>query len=169
MAVNVETLEKLERRMTLSLPLDSVQGEMQKRLRRLARSVKMDGFRPGKVPMSIVEQRYGPSVRYEVMNDLVGEAFYKAAQEAKLRLAGQPNISEIDGAADGEMNFEAKFEVLPEVKQGDLSGTEVEKVVVEVGEDAVERTLDILPELADWGKNKKQKKTTENKVHLEHY
>lgn len=144
MAVNVETLEKLERRMTLSLPLDGVQGEMQKRLRRLARTLKMDGFRPGKVPMSIVEQRYGPSVRYEVMNDMVGEAFYKAAQEAGLRLAGRPDISEIDGAAEGEMNFEAKFEVLPEVEFGALGDVEVEKVAVEVGQDAVERTLDIL-------------------------
>ena len=144
MAVNVETLEKLERRMTLSLPLDGVQGEMQKRLRRLARTLKMDGFRPGKVPMSIVEQRYGPSVRYEVMNDMVGEAFYKAAQEAGLRLAGRPDISEIDGAAEGEMNFEAKFEVLPEVEFGALGEVEVEKVAVEVGQDAVERTLDIL-------------------------
>lgn len=144
MAVNVETLEKLERRMTLSLPLDGVQGEMQKRLRRLARTLKMDGFRPGKVPMSIVEQRYGPSVRYEVMNDMVGEAFYKAAQEAGLRLAGRPDISEIDGAAEGEMNFEAKFEVLPEVEFGALGDVGVEKVAVEVGQDAVERTLDIL-------------------------
>lgn len=144
MAVNVETLEKLERRMTLSLPLDGVQGEMQKRLRRLARTLKMDGFRPGKVPMNIVEQRYGPSVRYEVMNDMVGEAFYKAAQEAGLRLAGRPDISEIDGAAEGEMNFEAKFEVLPEVEFGALGDVEVEKVAVEVGQDAVERTLDIL-------------------------
>lgn len=144
MAVNVETLEKLERRMTLSLPLGGVQGEMQKRLRRLARTLKMDGFRPGKVPMNIVEQRYGPSVRYEVMNDMVGEAFYKAAQEAGLRLAGRPDISEIDGAAEGEMNFEAKFEVLPEVEFGALGDVEVEKVSVEVGQDAVERTLDIL-------------------------
>lgn len=144
MAATVETLEKLERRMTLSLPLDGVQGEMQKRLRRLARTLKMDGFRPGKVPMGIVEQRYGPSVRYEVMNDMVGEAFYKEAQEAGLRLAGRPEINEIDGAAEGQMHFEAKFEVLPEVKHGDLSATEVEKVVVEVGADAIERTLDIL-------------------------
>ena len=144
MAATVETLEKLERRMTLSLPLDSVQSEMQKRLRRLARTLKMDGFRPGKVPLRIVEQRYGSSVRYDVMNDLVGEAFYKAAREAKLRLAGRPDISEIESTTEGEMNFEAKFEVLPEVKQGDLSGTEVEKIVVEVGEDVVERTLDIL-------------------------
>lgn len=144
MAANVETLEKLERRMTLSLPLDGMQSEVQKRLRRLARTIKMDGFRPGKVPMSIVEQRYGPSVRYEVMNDMVGEAFYKEAQEAGLRLAGRPDISEIDSAAEGQMSFEAKFEVLPEVKFGDLSGTEVEKVVVEVSQDAIDRTLDIL-------------------------
>ncbi len=144
MAVNVETLEKLERRMTLTLPLEGVQSELQKRLRRLGRTVKMDGFRPGKVPMSIISQRYGASVRYEVINDMVGAAFFKAAQEAGLRLAGQPDISETDGAPEGQMAFTATFEVLPEVALGDLSDTEVEKVVVEVEPEAIERTLDIL-------------------------
>ena len=82
MAVNVETLEKLERKMTLTLPMDTIRSEVDARLRKLARSVKMDGFRPGKVPMSIVAQQYGYSVQYEVMNDKVGEAFFNAANEA---------------------------------------------------------------------------------------
>ena len=144
MAVNVETLEKLERKMTLSLPLDTIRGEVEARLRKLARTVKMDGFRPGKVPMGIVAQRYGYSVQYEVMNDKVGEAFYNAANEAKLRVAGQPSISEKEGAPEGQMTFDAVFEVFPEVKLGDLSAAEVEKVSVDVGDDAIDRTLDIL-------------------------
>ena len=81
MAVNVETLEKLERKITLTLPVSTIQSEVDARLRRLARTVKMDGFRPGKVPMSVVAQRYGYSVQYEVMNDKVGEAFSNAANE----------------------------------------------------------------------------------------
>ena len=124
MAVNVETLEKLERKMTLSLPLDTIRGEVETRLRKLARTVKMDGFRPGKVPMSVVAQRYGYSVQYEVMNDKVGEAFFSAANEAQLRVAGQPTITEKDGAPEGQMAFDAVFEVFPEVKIGDLATAE---------------------------------------------
>ncbi len=144
MAVNVETLDKLERKMTLSLPVDVIQNEVEARLRKLSRTVKMDGFRPGKVPMGVVAQRYGYSVPYEVMNDKVGEAFYNAANEAKLRVAGQPSISEKEGAPEGQMTFDAVFEVFPEVKLGDLSAAEVEKVSVDVGDDAIDRTLDIL-------------------------
>jgi trigger factor len=104
----------------------------------------MDGFRPGKVPMNVVAQRYGYSVQYEVMNDKVGEAFFNAANEAQLRVAGQPKINEKDGAAEGEMAFEAVFEVYPEVKIGDLATAEVEKLTTEVSDAAIEKTVDIL-------------------------
>ena len=144
MSVNVETLEKLERKITLSLPVKEVQDEVTKRLQRLARTVKMDGFRPGKVPVSVVANQYGPAVQYEVINDKVGQAFYQAANEAELRVAGQPAISEKDGAAEGEMLFEAVFEVLPEVKINDLADTEVEKIAAEVDDEAIDRTIDIL-------------------------
>lgn len=144
MAVNVETLEKLERKMTLTLPKEAIQGEISARLRRLAHTVRMDGFRPGKVPMTIVAQRYGASVQYEVMNDKVGEAFFNAANEAKLRVAGQPTITEKEGAAEGEMAFDALFEVLPEVKIGDLSAVEIEKASAEVTDEAIQRTLGVL-------------------------
>ena len=144
MAVNVETLEKLERKITLELPVDAIQKEVEARLKRMQRQVKMDGFRPGKVPMSVVAQRYGYSVQYEVMNDKVGEAFNAAANEAQLRIAGQPRISEKDGAAEGTVAFEAVFEVFPEVKIGDLTSAEVEKVTAEVDDAAIDRTLDIL-------------------------
>ncbi|OJX30586.1 MAG: trigger factor [Burkholderiales bacterium 68-12] len=144
MAVTVETLEKLERKITLSLPLAAIQNEVESRLKRLARTVKMDGFRPGKVPLSVVSQRYGYSVHYEVLNDKVGEAFSQAANEAKLRVAGQPRISEKEGAPDGEVTFDAVFEVFPEVKIGDLSEVEVEKLETEVTDGAIDRTLEIL-------------------------
>lgn len=109
MAIAVETLEKLQRKMTLSLPVNTIETEVNTRLKKLARTVKMDGFRPGKVPMSVVAQRYGYSVHYEVMNDKVGEAFFKAANEAQLRVAGQPKINEKEGAPEGELAFEAVF------------------------------------------------------------
>ncbi len=144
MAVNVETLEKLERKITLTLPAEVIQSEVDTRLKRIARTVKMDGFRPGKVPMNVVAQRYGYSVQYEVLNDKVGQAFAQAANEAQLRVAGQPRISEKDDAPDGQMMFDAIFEVYPEVKMGDLSAVQIEKTHAEVDEAAIQKTLEIL-------------------------
>ena len=144
MAVTVETLEKLERKITLSLPLAAIQTEVEARLKRMARTVKMDGFRPGKVPMNVVSQRYGYSVQYEVLNDKVGEAFAAAASEAQLRVAGQPRITEKEGAPEGELTFDAVFEVYPEVKIADLAGAEVEKLSADVTDAAIDKTLDIL-------------------------
>lgn len=144
MSIQVETLEKLERRITLTLPTDTIRSEVESRLKRLARTVKMDGFRPGKVPMNVVAQRYGYSVHYEVVNDKVGEAFSSAANEAKLRVAGQPRITEKEGAAEGQLAFDAVFEVFPEVVLGDLTGVQIERVSAEVDDSAVNRTLDIL-------------------------
>jgi trigger factor len=144
MAVTVETLEKLERKITLTLPVGAIQSEVQTRLKKIARTVKMDGFRPGKVPMNVVTQRYGYSVHYEVMNDKVGEAFAVAANEAKLRVAGQPRITEKEAAPEGEVAFDAIFEVYPEVKIDDLSTAEVEKVTADVTDAAIDKTIDIL-------------------------
>ena len=144
MAVTVETLEKLERKITLTLPVDVIAKEVDVRLKRVARQVKIDGFRPGKVPMNIVAQRYGYSTQFEVMNDKVGEAFAVATNEAKLRVAGQPRITEKEGAPEGEMQFDAIFEVYPEVKFPDLSSVEVDKVAAEVTDAAIDKTIDIL-------------------------
>jgi trigger factor len=144
MAVNVETLEKLERRITLTLAATEINSEVESRLKKLARTVKADGFRPGKVPMSVVAQRYGYSVQYEVMNDKLGQAFSQAANEAQLRVAGVPNITQKDQAPEGQMAFDATFEVYPEVKLGELAGVEVERVSAEVDEPAIDKTVEIL-------------------------
>ncbi|MCC9597648.1 MULTISPECIES: trigger factor [unclassified Rubrivivax] len=144
MAVNVETLEKLERRITLTLPATVINSEVEARLRKLARTVKADGFRPGKVPMSVVAQRYGYSVQYEVVNDRVGQAFADATAEAQLRVAGAPRITQKEESAEGEIAFEATFEVYPEVKLGDLAEIEVERVAADVTDEAIDRTIEIL-------------------------
>ena len=144
MAVNVETLEKLERRITLTLPSAQISSEVESRLRKLSRTVKAAGFRPGKVPMSVVTQRYGYSVHYEVMNDHVGRAFSDAASEAKLRVAGAPRIEQKNDAYEGQIAFDATFEVYPEVQIGDLSSAEIDSVSAEVTEEAVDRTIEIL-------------------------
>ena len=144
MAVTVETLEKLERRMTLTIAATEISNEVESRLKKLSRTVKADGFRPGKVPISVVAQRYGYSVQYEVMNDKLGQAFANAANEAQLRVAGMPKITQKDEAPEGQLAFDATFEVYPDVKLGDLSQVEVERVTSEVTEAAIDRTVEIL-------------------------
>ena len=144
MAVTVETLEKLERRITLVIPANDLNSEIEIRLKKLSRTVKADGFRPGKVPMSVVAQRYGFSVQNEVMNDKLGQAFSNAANEAQLRVAGIPRITQKDEAPEGQLAFDATFEVYPEVKLGDLSVIEVDRISSEVTEAAIDRTVDIL-------------------------
>jgi trigger factor len=144
MAVTVETLEKLERRITLTLAATDINSEVESRLKKLARTVKADGFRPGKVPMSFVAQRYGAQVQYEVVNDKLGEAFSVAANEAKLRVAGMPSIAQKDESAEGQLAFDATFEVYPEVKLADLAEAEIERVAAEVTEEAIDKTVEIL-------------------------
>ncbi|ANH68420.1 trigger factor [Mitsuaria sp. 7] len=144
MAVTVETLEKLERRITLTLAATVINSEVESRLKKLARTVKADGFRPGKVPMSFVAQRYGAQVQYEVVNDKLGEAFSVAANEAKLRVAGMPSIAQKDEAAEGELAFDATFEIYPEVKIADLAEAEIERVSSDVTDEAIDKTVEIL-------------------------
>jgi len=144
MAVQVETLDKLERRITLTLPTSTIASEVESRLRRLSRTVRADGFRPGKVPMSVVSQRYGYSVHSEVLNDKVGQVFSQAVSEAKLRVAGPPRITEKAEAPEGEVVFDATFEVYPEVKLGDLAQAEIERVTTAVTDEAIDKTIEIL-------------------------
>jgi trigger factor len=144
MSVNVESLGKLERRITLTLAASEIGNEVKSRLQRLARTVKADGFRPGKVPMSVVTQRFGYSVQYEVINDRVGKAFSDAAGQAQLRVAGTPQIAQKDEAPEGQLAFDATFEVYPEVRVGDLSARQIERVSTEVTDAAIDRTVEIL-------------------------
>ena len=144
MAVTVETLEKLERRITLLISATDFSAEIETRLKKLSRTVKADGFRPGKVPMSVVAQRYGYSVQNEVMNDKIGQAFASAANEAQLRVAGVPRVTPKDESPEGQLAFDATFEVYPEVALGDLTAVEVERFSSEVTDAAIDRTVDIL-------------------------
>lgn len=145
MATAVETLDKLERRITITLPLADVQTEVEKRLKVRARTAKAPGFRPGKVPMKMVAQQYGYQIENEVLNDKVGRAFSEATSENNLRVAGFPKIEpKTEGAAEGTIAFNATFEVYPEVKIGDLSQAEVEKVVTDVSEAEIDKTIEIL-------------------------
>ncbi|MEW5768952.1 MAG: trigger factor [Pseudomonadota bacterium] len=138
-AATVETLEGLTRRVNLSLNQEQVESEVKKRLARVAKTVRMDGFRPGKAPMSIVAARYGGEIRGEVLSDALQGAFSDAINANKLAVAGYPRF------AQGEAgSFTATFEVFPEIALGDLSQIKVTRPVVAVGEADVDRTLDVL-------------------------
>ncbi|MEO7030852.1 MAG: trigger factor [Herbaspirillum sp.] len=146
MATAVETLDKLERRLTITVPMVEIQAEVEKRLKIRARSAKAPGFRPGKLPMKMVAAQYGYQVESEVLNDRVGRAFAAATSENNLRVAGFPKIEPKQGDAvpEGEMLFDATFEIYPEVVVGDLTQVEVEKTVADVSDVEIDKTIDIL-------------------------
>src|SRR4051812_37988828 len=144
MAANVETLGTLERRVSMSLPVNEIDKQVDERLKKLARNVRMPGFRPGKVPMKLIAQTYGPQVRSEVMGDAVQKSFSDAVRDAKLRVAGYPRIEKKDVANSNSLEFSATFEVYPEVKVGDVSAATVERPQVTVDDVAVDKTIEIL-------------------------
>ncbi|MES2832978.1 MAG: trigger factor [Pseudomonadota bacterium] len=146
MATAVETLDKLARRITISLPMSEVRAEVEKRLKVRARNAKAPGFRPGKVPMKMVAAQYGYQVETEVLNDKVGTAFNSATSENNLRVAGYPKIEpKVSAEApEGTIAFDATFEVYPEVKLGDLSQAEVERTVTTVSDAEIDKTIEIL-------------------------
>ena len=146
MANAVETLEKLERRLTVSIPVADITTEVEKRLKVRARTAKAPGFRPGKVPMDMVAQQYGAGIQNDVLNEKISSAFSKAVEENNLRVAGYPKFEEKTGddVSRDEIAFTATFEVYPEVKIGDLAKVELEKAVATVTDAEVDKTLDIL-------------------------
>src|SRR5437588_7164844 len=144
MAANVESLGALERRVSMSVAVAEIDRQVDERLKKLARDVRMPGFRPGKVPLKLVAQTYGPQVRSEVLGDAVQKAFTEVVKEANLRVAGYPRIEKKAAADDKALEFSATFEVYPEVKLGDISAASIERPQVEVDDAALDRTIEIL-------------------------
>jgi len=146
MQSTVETLGQLERRLNVAVPLVEIEGEVEKRLARLAKTVKLPGFRPGKVPMRMVAQQYGPQVRSDVISDKVQTSFNDAVRAQNLRVAGYPRIEPKDGVAPdaAALEFSAVFEVYPEVTLGDLASLVIERPQVDVSDADIDRTLEVL-------------------------
>lgn len=145
MQATVETVSTLERRMTVAMPKQPIEDEIGKRLQNIARTARMPGFRPGKVPYKVVVQQYGQQVRQEVVSDKVEETFGEAVTQHQLRVAGYPSI-EPKPFEDNADNYEyiATFEVFPEVQIGDLSKLKIERPKVALAEKDVKNTLEIL-------------------------
>jgi trigger factor len=145
MPATVEIISKLERRMTVTVPMKPLEDEMNQRINKLSRTAKVQGFRPGKVPMHMVQQQYGAQVRDEVLSNAVERSFSEGVDEHKLRVAGFPNIEHKPFAdAATELEYVATFEVFPEVELGDLSKAKIERPVLEVSDEDVQKTLDVL-------------------------
>lgn len=145
MQATVETISNLERRLTVAMPMQPIEEEISKRLASIARTAKMAGFRPGKVPYKMVVQQYGPQVRQEVISTKIEETFSDAVHKEGLRIAGYPSI-EPKLLADNADSYEyvATFEVFPEVKIGDLSGLKIERPKLKVAEADVDKTIEVL-------------------------
>jgi len=144
MSQTTQTPEALERRIDLTVPAATIEKEVQARLNKLARNVKMPGFRAGKVPMKMIAATYGPQVQSEVLNDKVGEAFNSAVNANKLRVAGTPRLEPRNVEGSNDLAFSAVFEVYPDIAVGDLAGIEVQRAVCPVGDAEVDSTLEIM-------------------------
>jgi trigger factor len=144
MQTNIEMLGKLERRLDMAVPADEIDREVEQRLRKLSRTVRMDGFRPGKVPLKIVAQQYGPQVRNEVIGDAVQKAFSDVVREQNLRVAGYPRIERKEGGDERQLAFSATFEIYPEVRLGDLGAVTIQRPLHPVDDADIDRTIDIL-------------------------
>lgn len=141
----VETLSGLERRVELSVSMADVEQAVQAELKRVARTAKVAGFRPGKVPMSMLERSHAPGIRYDAINSKVGQAFEQAIQASGLRVAGAPKLEpKTEGVPESTLAFSATFEVYPTVTVPDLATLKIKRAVTEVGEEEVQRTIDVL-------------------------
>jgi trigger factor len=144
MQMTLETLGQLERRLHVAVPKAQIEGEIQKRLAQLAKTAKIPGFRPGKVPLKMVAQQYGPQVRSDVISDTVQASLSDALRTQNLRVAGYPRIEPKQDVTEDQFEFSAVFEVYPEIKVGDLSTVTITRPVVEVTASEVDNTIEIL-------------------------
>ncbi|WP_298051468.1 trigger factor [uncultured Paenalcaligenes sp.] len=144
MQPEVEILSGLEHRIDVAVSTAEIEKEVQAQLTRVARTAKIQGFRPGKAPLSMVERSHGPSIRYEAINNELGKALDSALEQSGLRVAGVPSIEGKEDAPEGTMVFTATFEVYPEITLPNLTELEITRSNVTVGDAEVERTIDIL-------------------------
>lgn len=146
MQVSIETLEGLERRMTVQIPSERVTAAVEKKLKDLSKTVRIDGFRPGKVPLKVVQRKFGGHVRQEVIGDVIESSYQEALIQEKVRPAGMPSIDSVNSEEKQDMSYTATFEVYPEVEQLELASIEVEKPLVEVTDADFEDMLQKLRE-----------------------
>ena len=144
MSLNIETTQGLERRVTITVPAETVVQAIREELKRVAKNARVDGFRKGKVPPHIIEKRFGASVRQDILGDLLQNHFFQAVIENKINLAGRPSFTVEQFEEGKELKFSATFEVYPEVELKGLENIKVEKPVVEISEADVDKMVEVL-------------------------
>ena len=151
MQVSVETTSGLERKMTVNVPSDRVDNEVAKRLKDTAKRVRIDGFRPGKVPMAEVKRRYGLGIRQEVLSELTRSTYFEAVMQEKLNPAGAPSIEPSEDATEDNFSYVATFEVYPEIEPQGLEAIEVTRPVADIQDADVDEMIEILrKQQASW-------------------
>ena len=143
MQVSIETTSGLERRLTVGVPAERVDIEVDSRLQKAAKDVRLPGFRPGKVPMKVMRQRFGQGVRQEVLGEVMSQSFQEAVMQEKLRPAGQPSIEPKNLEAGKDLEYVATFEVFPDVDIVEMKDFAVERPVAEVTQDDVDNIIDV--------------------------
>ena len=143
MQVSIETTSGLERRLTVGVPAERVDIEVDSRLQKAAQNVKLPGFRPGKVPMKVMRQRFGPGVRQEVLGEVMSQSFQEAVIQEKLRPAGQPSIEPRNLEAGKDLEYIATFEVFPDVDVVEMKDFAVQRPVAEVKDEDVDNIIDV--------------------------
>lgn len=144
MSLNIETTQGLERRVSITVPAETVEQAVREELKRVAKNARVDGFRKGKVPAQIIEKRFGASVRQDVLGDLLQKHFFTVVIDSKINLAGRPNFTVEQFENGKDLTFSATFEVYPEVQLQGLEQIKVEKPVVEISEADVDKMVDVL-------------------------
>jgi trigger factor len=144
MEVSVETTQGLERKMTVQVPAQRVEDEVDNRLKKLRGQVRLDGFRPGKVPLKVVQKRYGPQVRNEVVSEILERSYGEALEQEGLRPAGQPQIEPVNMEEGGDIKYQATFEVLPPVEVGHIDEIQVERPSAEITDADIDSVIDRL-------------------------
>jgi len=142
MQVSVETKEGLEREITVEFPSSDINGEVNTRLQSLTKTAKINGFRPGKIPMTVIKKRYGGQVKAEVLNEKLQQSYFEAVNQEKLKPAGQPDINMIDNDDKDNISYKAVFEVYPEITPASLESQSFEKANVEIGDADIDATID---------------------------
>lgn len=151
MQVSVETTSGLERQMTVTVPAERIDQDVNKMVMQQARTRRMDGFRPGKVPPKVIKRMFGDSIRYDVLNRVVQESFYKAVQQEELKPAGGPSIDLKQDKEGEDLQFVATFEVYPEVELADFSAVEIEKQTAEIKDEDLDQMIETLrKQQASW-------------------
>ena len=164
MQVSVETTQGLERRLTITVPADSVDSAVKARLQQLSKTQRINGFRPGKVPVSVIQKRFGAAVRQEVAGDVMQQNFYQAIVQEKINPAGMPSFELVKDENGQDLEFVAAFEVYPEVEVQGVADIEIEKPVVEISDADLDNMMETLQKQHATWKEVKRKAKKDDRV-----